>query len=134
MRKSNLNNKTIVLGIGLLLCLLQFAGCRNIKWTTFDYYNYSDNEIRVYLIGARYDASPGVLVPTATKSSEFADPVHFDETIKIEWTIGDDDTKHEKEFRRDDLGIPEVVKGGVITFIYTKAGEWEINYSKHQAP
>ena len=60
----------------------------------------------------------------------FGDPVHFDETIKIEWTIAKEETKHEKEFKRDDLGIPPIVSGGEITFIYTKDSKWEIKYSK----
>ena len=122
--------------VGFLLCFLFLGGCDNLIETELSYANYSDVEVEFKITGVSPDVAPSSLQPGDGLDSLSAvgtyifDPVHFDDTIKITWTIGEDETKHEQEFKRDDLGIPAVVNGCTIKFTYTKAGVWEINYSK----
>lgn len=122
----------------ILVCFysLIFSGCRNSKTTNLYYSNFSDNKVIFRVMGVTPDVSPSSLQPgdgvdlLTEVSTHIYDPVHFNDIVKIEWTIGDDATKHEQEFRRDDLGIPSVINGGKVTFIYTQTGNWEIKYSK----
>lgn len=118
------------------LGILFVSGCDFKRTIDIEYFNISEHRINVTVVGTEQDASPGVLVPNdlgetvPVASSIFYEPVKFDDIIKIEWTVDKDDTKHEQEFKRDDLGIPSIVNGGTIKFTYSKSGEWEIQYSR----
>jgi hypothetical protein len=119
--------------VSLALALL---GCRLWAWTDVEYVNHSQREIWAEVVGVRPDPSPGVLIVSspsredATKSSHFGDPVSFDDTFKIVWSVQGSEEKRVMEFQRKDLGIGRRVQGGTFRFVYNADETWTVEYDK----
>ncbi|MBN2511805.1 MAG: hypothetical protein JXB18_02595 [Sedimentisphaerales bacterium] len=137
-RMNGLNKKQLQQGLifkCLLVSIITLSGCNNWNWTDIEYTNISNNRLRVDVSGVSPDISPGNMAPNTDGAGSkaglhFGDPVHLSDNIIIGWTIGSEQTKYKKEFKRNDLGIPAIVKGGKIEFIYTEDNDWEIKYSR----
>jgi hypothetical protein len=117
--------------VGLALVLL-CGGCGT--WTSLEFYNEGREEVFVDVQGIVPDPSVGFLVvrdkprkvPNAT--SNFADPVHIAETVRIIWSLDGLAEKHVVEFTRAELGVGERVRGGTFRFVYHGGEKWTVDY------
>jgi len=118
----------------LMLFALLCWGCRaHVHEVSFQYYNMGASEIRVLDIqGVSVAAAPGVLSvdhhegsPLEGKCSTFFEKVYVGKKITVIWQ--EDNSSHEAELKRDELGLPAELKWGRVRFSYLGDGQWRVN-------